>query len=190
MQDVIGGLAAWEVESWIGPIDEDAPTWLRDAKARHAAAIKEFTKAVSYVVDRSGQIEAANRAHRRAVRDAVMASKEPPVREHAVEVGEAQVAVAAEDAEYARGALAELAVEILNEVRCHLHECNLSTFEHASPDLRYAIGRGPDGMTEADRQRMERQRNEPTGIIDIDDPAMSGFTELGQQEASHASTAA
>lgn len=176
----IAGLAAWEAESWIADGD-DLPAWLAALRKRHLAAVDEYAKSVSYVVDSAAQIEADNRAHRRAVRDAIAAGKEPPTRAQTPEVDEAVVDVAAEDSEWARMELAAECVEILDEIRGHLHEFPIDVFLRSSPEFRFALARGPqggDGMTEDERQRKARQENEeqPDDIIDIDDPANAAFT--------------
>ena len=183
----IAGLQGWEREDWIARSDEGLPAFLVKCRAAHAAALDEYLKAVAGVVNTSAQIEADARQHRRAVRDAVAEGRTPPTREFDSDVGDAQREVAAEDAEHSRRELAEVACEVLAEIRQHRDEFDEVLYLGASPELRMALG----GFNEHERLRQERLKNVRSEelIIDIDDPANRELTTLGEQGASHAAAA-
>jgi hypothetical protein len=167
------------------PDGDDLPPWLAELRKRHQAALDEYERAVGYAVDVEGQQEADNRAYRRAVRDALRAGQAPPPPPQAREVGELEVEIFVEEAGFAREQLATTACEILNEVRGHLNELDHDIFLRGASEFRFALARGPrggDGLTEADRQRIARQKGDTRGIVDLTDPANASVGELGDQE--------
>lgn len=177
------GLEEWERADFIAPSDDGLPDWLRELRAKHLSALDEFQKSIANVADTTTSVEASNRAHRRAVRDAIAAGEEPPSREHGNEVGTAQVQVGQEDALFARYELAEVTCEVLAAIR-ERREDFTEHFFNASEPLRRALFKGPDGMTEDDRARKARAgeiAREPS-MVDVDDPQQSQFARLGKQE--------
>jgi hypothetical protein len=185
----VAGLNAWEVETWLPPATADEPDWLSELRKRHLAAVDEYTRAISAVIDGGEAIEAANRAHRRAVRDAVAAGREPPKREHDPDVDSAVEQVATEDTQAARVELAVVSCEILNSIREPEHAAEFQAFFFAaSAQLRFALGRGPapDGLDEAERQRIARQTTakEEDSLPDIDSDEGRRLSQLGENESS------
>jgi hypothetical protein len=185
MTSTIAGLQPWETVAWL-PSGDDLPQWLVDAKAKHAAALDEYLKAVGGVVDTSAQIDTSARQHRREVRNAVAEGREPPVRQADPDVSDAQREVALEDAQYARDELAVVACEVLDTIRQHREDFSEQLYLASSPELRLALG----GFAEVERLRQERQRfveAEPQ-IVDLSLPENDHLTKLNQEET-HASAA-
>ena len=69
--------------------------------------------------------------------------------------GEAQVEIVADDAAEDRRLLAETCIDVLAEIRSRLDDF-APFFLRASPELRAALHRGPDGLDEQERKRRER----------------------------------
>jgi hypothetical protein len=154
----IAGLFPWEMADWISPTGEDLPGWLEALRQTHADALTQYQAAVSGAVDVAAEVEAAQRAWRLDVRAAVAAGRTPPERGQATEVGAAQVEVAREDAVALRDELAVTACEVLDQLRGRVDDLG-PHFARFSPELHTAIGRGPDGLREPERERIARQRN-------------------------------
>jgi hypothetical protein len=188
--DLVSGLEPWETEDWV-PSGDDLPAWLAELRERHRAALDEFAKSIAGVTDTEADVEASARAWRREVQAAVAEGREPPKREAGEVIGEARVAVAREDAGYARRVLAEVGVEVLTAIRERRDEFINDFYFRSSVALRHAIGRGPNGLTEADRQRIARATagESEDSMPDVSDPANDALTNLGAQEASNAAAA-
>lgn len=188
----IAGLNDWELPDWIAPEGDELPDWLAALRKLHADALAEYMRAVSGVVDTADGAEADARAWRREVRDAVAVGKEPPPPPaHGAEVGEARVQVAEEDALFARRKLAEVSIEVLGAIRMKRSEFDPDHFYRASPALRNALFRGPDGLTEAERVRRERlavDAAEPS-MVDLHDPDHAPFTGDDGKELADANAA-
>lgn len=187
MTSSISGLFAWERDSFIARSDDGLPKWLVDLRTKHLAAISEYHAAIASVVDTGERIEAENRAHRRAVRDAIAAGKQPPAPKSDAIVGEAQVDVAQEDSLFARRELAEVSMTVLAELRQRRDEF-APYYLGGSPELRYALGAGPDGMTEDVRQRRAAQAaiaSEPA-MVDLSLAEHDRYTHLDEKGAASA----
>jgi hypothetical protein len=180
---IAGQVFAWERGDWIfsSPPSDDLPSWLAEQHALHTSALNEYYAAISGVVNLSEKVGADARAWRRSVRDALADGRTPPVREQTAEHGEAAIEIAADDAEHARRELAFVCLDILTVLREHMDDF-APYFGGASAELRFALGRGPDGLTEDERKRRERLVNvssEPA-VPDVDEhPELAN---LGQQE--------
>lgn len=176
----IAGLNAWEQPDWL-PSGDNLPDWLAELRAKHLAAVDEFRKSIGGVANVEGQIDADARAWRREVRDALAQGKPAPTREQPPEVSTARVEIAQDDAAFARRELAEVGIEILTELRARMGDF-APFFYDASDALRFAIGKGPDGLTEEERQRRERLNASVTevDVPDVDDPDSAALTQLGE----------
>jgi hypothetical protein len=167
----------WERPDWISA-EPTGEAWVDKLREQHADALNEYEAAVNYVLTIDAKADADARAWRRKVRDAVANGTPVPERERglAPEVAKATVEVATEDARYAADELAVTCVQILGELRRRRGDFAAHYFS-ASPALRMALGKGPDGVDQRERERRERQAS-ADGVDDLSDLSLD--TSLGE----------
>jgi hypothetical protein len=104
--------------SWLSAFPDDLD-WLREARERHVALASEWADAIQSIDDVRWRHAEAERRFRGVVRDALTAGDPAPVRPPEIDVAQrdAEVSIAAEDADAVRDELNRHVVEVLAVLR-------------------------------------------------------------------------
>ena len=169
------GCAAHERRDWLpAGLELD---WLEELRARHVELAQAWAAAVARVGEIREDVRVREADHRGAVRRALAASEELPLRPDDLDPArrDALVAIAVEEANDARDDLSEFVLEALAPLRAHRPELR-PHLPALSPVLLSAVSAGSADQRSIVAERLRRQAAEIDGpgietIADENEPA-------------------
>ncbi len=150
--------------------------WLDEQAESHRAAVVEHRKAHRAVQVIAEQTEQMERAHRRAVRDCLVAGQPAPTRDFDPDSRGAALEVAIEDGDVARSELARVACDAL--LACRAHRADLQPLaDQLSRPLLRSLTVGPQAATETARDSLkarlasfDRTPEDDEAVVDVTSP--------------------